>query len=120
MDRKAGAQARLASRSCAACGREASNAHHVIPRGSPYFGDDVVENLVVVCGTGTGYCHGALHGSPYVDKVGRRWTEQDVRYAIGEHLVKHRPDVIAYVLAKLGDVAGADYLVRRYGVGRVS
>lgn len=113
-------RARLASRTCAACGREASNAHHVIPKGSPYFGDDVVENLVMVCGTGTIQCHGALHGSPYVDTAGVRWTEKDVRHAVGRTLVRRRPDVIAYILGKLGETAGADYLERRYGVGRAS
>jgi len=48
---------------CAACGGRGSNAAHVIARGDG--GDDVVENFITLCGSGTSGCHGAYHGSPY-------------------------------------------------------
>lgn len=105
--------------SCASCHRPPSNAHHVIPKGSPYFGDDVVGNIVMLCGSGTMGCHGAIHGSPYVDERGKRWTENDVRAEIGKTIVTIRPDVIAYVITKLGDEAGMDYLRRKYLVAEV-
>lgn len=112
--------ARLRWDECASCHRPPANGHHVVPRGGPYFGDDLIENIVLVCGSGTMGCHGALHGAPYVDRAGRRWTEEDVRRAIGSTISSGRPDTVAYVLSKLGDLAGADYLSRRYMIGRPS
>lgn len=106
--------ARLLWDECASCHREPSNVHHVVPKGAPYFGDDCIANFVLLCGTGTWRCHGAFHGSPYVDDRGRRWTEDEVRRAIGKTIATTRPDTVAYVKEKLGDVAGRDYLERRY------
>lgn len=111
--------ARLVGGACAACRRAGTNAHHVINRGAPHFGDDVPENLLMLCGTGTTQCHGAVHGNPYVDRAGKRWTEKDVRRAIGAYIQLHRPDVIAYVLGKLGREQGIDYLARRYLIDAV-
>lgn len=114
-DRDALARARLSGEACAACGRPPANAHHLLPKGSPWFGDDVAENLVLLCGSGTMLCHGAVHGSPYVDeKTGKRWDEKTVRAAVGAYLLRRRRDAIDYVLAKLGETAGRAYLRDRY------
>jgi hypothetical protein len=44
---------------CCACGlREPLSLHHVVPKSQG--GDDVRENLVVLCGDGTRGCHGKL------------------------------------------------------------
>lgn len=118
-------RARLRFRSCAACGAPAGGVHHLIPRGEG--GDDVIANLLGLCGHGTMRCHGALHGSPYVAEippayggattfahVDERRDALWVTSRIGRHVAAHRPDSVAYVLGKLGADAGADYLLRRY------
>lgn len=106
--------ARLMWDECASCHRQPSNVHHVVPKGSPYHGDDCIANFVLVCGSGTMGCHGTIHGSPHVDRTGRRWTEEDVRRAVGVTIKKTRPDTIAYVIGKLGEDAGRSYLERKY------
>lgn len=116
--------ARLSGDECAACGVRAESVHHVIPKGER--GDDVPGNLLLLCGHGTAKCHGAEHGNPYtveIDVFGKdpalavRRERRDsawVHARIGKHIVKHRPDTIAYVEAKLGVEAGHAYLERRY------
>lgn len=99
---------------CASCHRPPGSVHHVLPKGSPHYGDDVLENLVLVCGNGTRGCHGAFHGSPYIDHKHIRWDTVKVATAIGETLRLTRPEVIRYVLGKLGPEPGFDYLVRVY------
>lgn len=112
-DSDALARARLMFDECASCGKPPANAHHFLPKGSPWHGDDVVENIVLLCGSGSFGCHGAVHGSPYQDGS-RRWTTMEVRAAIGEHVLAQRPDVIEYVLTKLGWTAGREYLATAY------
>lgn len=98
---------------CIACGRRASNGHHVISVGRGKTGDDVVEGILSLCGTGAQGCHGALHGSPEV--VGNeRHDAEWVARRIGERLDRDRPDVVAYVLGKMGVVAGLDFLRRKF------
>src|SRR5690349_8678950 len=89
-DRKAGKKSLLRKPRCAICGAPAANAHHVLGRGSPNFGDDVPENLASLCGTGNTGCHGLI-------------TENNItaRRMLGEYLVLERPDTIAYVRGKL-------------------
>ena len=103
---------------CVACGEQGANAHHVLERDDG--GDDVPENLVTVCGSGTSRCHGALHGNTYVvehPRIGTvRRDREWVAWRIGRHLVADRPDTIRYVIEKLGDVAGKHYLLSRYNV----
>lgn len=109
---------------CAACGGPASNAHHVIQKGSPHFGDDLPGNIMGLCGTGTMRCHGAMHGSPYLEKVTDTrtsagvWEERRdqawVAERIGRDMINNRLDVIDYVVWKLGEVSGWDYLKRTY------
>lgn len=109
------AAARLRWRECAGCGRPGHNGHHVLPKGSPWHGDDVEANIVVICGSGSWRCHGALHGAPYVSEHdGIRWTQQAVREAVGRFLLAHRPDTIEYVLTKLGWTPGREYLRTAY------
>lgn len=106
---------RLRGGACASCGRRAESAHHVIPRGGPHFGDDVDANIVLLCGDGTRECHGAAEGSPFV-RLGKRWTPEDVRRRIGQHLILAQPQTVAYAVQKLGLEPGIDFLRRRYHV----
>jgi hypothetical protein len=125
VDRDASRLTMLSGESCAACGGPASNCHHVVQRGAPHFGDDVIANLVLICGSGTMGCHGAHHGSPYVVEVAvdrrepggslrERRDAEWVNRRIGETIKARRPDVIAYVLGKLGDEPGRAFLERIY------
>lgn len=113
--------ARLMSDECAACGGQPGSVHHVIARGAPHHGDDVVENCLVVCGDGTKGCHGAYHGTPYeveivsalrADPVERRDAEW-VRSRLGL-AIEQRPDIVEYVLGKLGDGPGRYFLETHY------
>jgi hypothetical protein len=102
---------------CRACGVEAVNTHHLIGKGQG--GDDVCDNLIPLCGSGSHGCHGALHGNPYVNAAGERVTGQVVRYAIGLTLW---PSEYTYVITKLSPPAapspepGAQFLRDQYGV----
>lgn len=109
---------------CAACGKYGGNGHHVLPKDR--FGDDVEENIVVLCGSGTSGCHGAHHGSPYVVPVATtplvpppspitvRRDAEWVNRKVGEHLYYARPDVIEYILGKLGEERGTVFLQDTY------
>jgi len=108
---------------CRACRATATNCHHLIPKGSQR-GDDVPQNLIPLCGSGSEGCHGALHGNPYVAKhvhseweVTERRDSEWVRRQIGQRL---RPEELMYVGAKMGAEAGAEYLRRRYFVDAAS
>jgi len=123
VDLEALRRARLSGDECAACGAPPANVHHVIPKGAPYFGDDVPGNLLLICGSGTMRCHGAFHGSPYeatisyiqndqaklVERRDREWVAR----RIGLKILK-RPDIVDYVSDKLGDGPGREYLRRVY------
>lgn len=110
VDRSATRRKLLSDPLCRACGERATNTHHLVGRGQG--GDDDVDNLIPLCGSGSGGCHGALHGSPYVDRRGRRWTSVCVREAIGLGL---RPSEYAYAREKLADACAA-MLARLYYV----
>lgn len=98
------------------CGKPATNSDHVLRKGSPYFGDDVVENLLSACGSGTTRCHGARHGNAYVDDAGKRWTPEEVRRKIGLAILA-RPPKLAYLRETLGSEERAvDFLVRTFGL----
>jgi hypothetical protein len=101
----------LADRECRICGGPAATGHHIIPRGGPHYGDDVVDNIGPVGGSGTTGCHGALEGSPGRDCLGRPISPREARERFGASL---RPEEVAYVLSKLGPDAGRDYLRRKY------
>lgn len=119
--------AALRDRECAACGDPAANAHHILPKDRG--GDDVPENIVGLCGSGTSGCHGAFHGSPYVvtlvgvsdaptgatiydERRDRAWVAE----RIGRTLARRRGDTIAYVLERLGHVDGWRFLTETYAV----
>jgi len=115
-DRDALTRARHAGDECVACGRPPSNVHHFVPKAAPWLGDDVDANLVLLCGTGTVGCHGALHGSPYTDHAGQRWTMAETAAAVGRHVAAHRPDTVEYTLTHLGWSAGREFLRRHYSL----
>lgn len=93
----------LTWRECAVCGGPSATGHHVIPRGAPHLGDDVLANIVPLCGSGTTGCHGAVEAG-----------DRNARRALGVWIAERRPDTLAYVLGKLGEQAGDDYMRRRY------
>lgn len=74
------------------CQQPASQAHHIIRKGSPNFGDDVEENIMPLCL----YCHHDYH-------AGRK---PELRFTVEEY---------EYVLEKLGQEKGHQYLLDRYG-----
>lgn len=74
------------------------NAHHVLSRARG--GDDVVENLLLVCGSGTTGCHGMYHAGSHA-----------VAKAIGEAL---SPAHIKYLLKRLGEEPGRYFLENEY------
>lgn len=113
-DRDAFAYARVREDACAACGRPPANAHHILPKDKG--GDDVAENLTMLCGTGTWGCHGVMHGNPYTDHDGKRWQRAETSAAIGRHLLATRPDSIQYVLTRLGWSPGREWLRREYAI----
>lgn len=87
-------------RECALCGATGRlSLHHVHrhPR------DDVHGNLVMLCGSGTTGCHGAV-------EEGDRATLE----ALYWHIEAERPDTLAYLAAKLGGEERADAWLRRY------
>lgn len=106
VDKNASANALLSRPACELrCGQRAMNAHHVIPKGAPYFGDDVDANLVCLCGSGTSGCHGDIHHKR-VAALGH----------LGLHIRKRRPDTVRYILDKLGDEKGRDWFMRNFRV----
>lgn len=118
----------LSRRTCVACGEPGSNGHHVLAKGDG--GDDVAENEVTLCGSGTARCHGAYHGNPYEVVVPdtflvpgdeprlaiARRDQAWVAWRIGQHLLAERPETIDYVVRKLGPIAGRWYLLSRYQI----
>lgn len=83
--------------------------HHVLPKGSPYFGDDVEGNLVMLCGSGTTGHHGLVEGG-----------DVPTLLLLGYHVRRRRLDVVRYVREKLaynGPDAGDDWLQRHLGIG---
>ena len=114
IDHDAIRRAKLRYPECASCEHGGMNGHHVLPKDARPAGDDVIENIISLCGSGTTGCHGAEHGNPYTDEHGKRWTTEDVRRAIGRHLLAERPDVIFYVLSRCGIAAGQYFLWEHY------
>lgn len=104
VDPKAITNARIMMPSCALCGQRPVTAHHVVPKGSPHFGDDVIENLVTLCGHGTRGCHGDVEHKRSAT-LGQ----------LGVHLSAQRPDVVAYVRGKI-DHDSDDWFRRTFGV----
>lgn len=93
-------QAHWAFDECVICGGIDISVHHILPRSQG--GDDVWENLVALCGSGTHGCHGAVeHGS---DAVCR---------ALGRYVVAERLDTMFYLERKLGSPEARTEFLRR-------
>lgn len=66
--------------SCRACGGTGDlDAHHVVRKGAPFFGDDTESNIIGLCRD----CHDDFHrGDAKVRKILRyRFTDEEVAYA---------------------------------------
>jgi hypothetical protein len=87
---------------CRICGKPAGGCHHLVPKGGPHYGDDVEENLVPLCGSGTTGCHGKIE-----DYDGDACVELGARLSVEE---------TEYVLGKLGEMPGREFLLRRYRI----
>jgi hypothetical protein len=101
-------QAHWAFDECVICGDIQVTIHHVLSKSSTAWGigDDVWENLIPLCGSGTTGCHGAVEGE--LDSVCR---------AVGLYIVEHRPDTVDYLIRKLRSrEAAEEFLRRRYRV----
>lgn len=87
---------------CVSCGdtTRRRSAHHVLHRSQG--GDDVRENLLVLCGDGVAGCHGRYHNG-----------DAQVLSLISA-AIEARPDIAQYILDRLGVGPGRDYLFRRY------
>lgn len=116
VDPRASAAKRASDPWCRSCRRlgvfvRATNCHHLLGKGQS--GDDVLDNLIPICGHGSAGCHGALHGNPYIHPVGGRRTAQDVRRDIG--LTLRYPEV-AYLVERLGEIPALEHLRAQYGI----
>jgi len=105
IDPTATTRAVLTQPRCALCPKPSATGHHVLAKGGPYYGDDVPENIVALCGSGTTGCHGEVEAR-------RAWALR----SLGEYLHARRPDTIAYVRRKLGVRPGDAWLERHLKV----
>lgn len=81
---------------CALCGSTGRlSLHHI----NKHPRDDVQENLVMVCGSGTTGCHGLIesHDEPTLRKL-------------GEYILRSRGDTIMYLYEYLGPVAATEWM----------
>lgn len=84
---------------CVLCG-DPGTLHHIYPRGQG--GDDVPENLVGLCGSGTSGHHGMIENG-----------DVPARLELGAYLMAERPDTVYYMIDKLGDEEGREWLRQR-------
>jgi 5-methylcytosine-specific restriction endonuclease McrA len=94
-NREAGRDKLFLERKCRLCPRRIRDGltrHHLVPRASPFLGDDVDDNLMPLCLP----CHDK-------EKLGDGETRQAIRHAM-------TGDETAYVLQKMG----LEWLNRRY------
>lgn len=87
---------KLADATCRLCPQPAGSLHHLVPRRSPFFGDDVLPNLVPLCND----CHLTVEDG-YNDATARLAAALE-------------DDEYAHVIGKLGE----DALPRLFGVAR--
>lgn len=91
-------RAAFSAATCYVCGGRWESLHHVYPRGQG--GDDVIVNLVPLCGSGTTGCHGLVEA-----------RDPQARATLGAKLSDaHR----WYVRYKLGEEQGDAWLERHY------
>jgi hypothetical protein len=95
----------LWERECYACGKPASDGHHVLFRS--HGGDDVPENIAPLC-----------HDDHMLLHFGSGEEREIVARQIGETLLAHDRDVIKYAIDKLGYWEGWDFLERIYYIHR--
>jgi hypothetical protein len=105
-------QAHWAFDECAICAAIDISIHHILSKSSAWgIGDDVWENLMPLCGSGTTGCHGAVEGE--LDSVCR---------SVGLYIVQERPDTVEYLIKKFhtperdGLAVATEFLRRRYRV----
>lgn len=106
VDPLVGARVRARGR-CQLCGAQPAGWpgltwHHIVPRGSPHFGDDSEDNGACLCGTGTTGCHG------------------DVEARRPEALARFRASMTQPQLDYVIEKKGAAWLDRRYPAGEVA
>jgi hypothetical protein len=83
-------------RTCELCGkRRSESCHHAVPRGKG--GDDVWENMVALCGSGTTGCHGEVE------------TSREARHRLRDEM---RDETWIYIVERMG----VDWADRRYPV----
>jgi hypothetical protein len=92
VDRLATTRACLRWRECLVCGGPSATGHHVLARGAG--GDDVLENITPLCGSGTTGCHGLVEA-----------RDPDALAALGDAILRCRPDVLDYLAAKIPQAA---------------
>jgi hypothetical protein len=105
IDRKATTRAVLAHPGCSICPAPAATGHHVLARGAPHFGDDLPENIVALCGSGTTGCHGLIESA-----------DRDARARLGRFLLDHRQDTLDYLSGQIGAGYAQEWLRRHLHV----
>lgn len=111
---KAGLAKVRAEGKCRACGRVPAGTPtdylqrmHLVPKSGMNRGDDIDENIVAGCGSGTTGCHGTLTGQARSDPEYRK-VAADLRRNL-------REEEYGYILAK----KGKDWLNRTYPKGEL-
>src|SRR5262245_62574014 len=87
---------------CLHCGSPHVTAAHVISRGAG--GDDVMANLVPLCGGGSSGCHGAFdNGHSYIGDFGQKVRPEQVRESVARFIRSDDGEQhAAYLIHKLG------------------
>ncbi len=80
---------------CRLCGRYPVTFHHLVPRGSPYFGSDTEANWIALCGSGTTGCHGKIEmrNREAMRKLVEGLTDAEYSFAVehgGENFFERR------------------------------
>jgi len=68
------------------CSGLAETGHHLVPKGAPHFGDDVVDNIIPICGNGSMGCHGKIENAdPDARRLlGLRLLDEELSYLVGK------------------------------------
>lgn len=113
-DRNVLAKFHAIQQECLHCGNANVNADHLLPRSQG--GDDVLPNLIGLCGSGSSGCHGARHGTPYRGDFGRYVTPQAVRESLARFLRSEAGDDARwYLTSKLGLAESRAWVERAFG-----
>lgn len=73
---------KLIGRPCRLCPEAATNLHHIVPRSQG--GDDVPENVVELCGSGTTGCHGRVESRDVAarSRLRKSLTSEEIAYVL--------------------------------------